>query len=272
MSSYEAFAELERRGWTDDGMSSGYVEMFSSVTDFAIPSIVAAVMPGARVLDLCCGHGNVSEALIEAGYPVVGADFSAKMLAHARRRVPDGEFVEADAQNLPFDEDDFDTVVCSFGIMHIPDQPRALREVRRVLKRGGQFIMTSWCGPGISPVFRLLYTSVQEHGDPSVALPESPDFHQYAEGETARSLLSETGLIVQTQQEVDCFWLLDEPEGLAEIFQRATPRGGYLLAQQTDATRTAIKAAVTRELRERFADGSKWRVPMPASMIVATAA
>ncbi|MEJ2178608.1 MAG: methyltransferase domain-containing protein, partial [Gammaproteobacteria bacterium] len=186
MTSYEDFANLERRGWSDDSIASGYVEMFSSASDLAIPSIVSEVTPGARVLDLCCGQGNVSEGLLEAGLSVVGADFSAKMLAHARERLSDGEFIEADAQDLPFDNEDFDSVVCSFGMMHIPDQPRALQEIRRVLKPGGQFIMTSWCGPDVSPVFQVFYSSVQEHGDPSVTMPDSPNFHQFANPESRR--------------------------------------------------------------------------------------
>ncbi len=93
MTSYDGFADLERLGWTDDKISSGYVAMFSSASDLAIPSIVSEVTPGARVLDLCCGQANVSEALLQSGVSVVGADFSPKMLAYARERLPDGEFV-----------------------------------------------------------------------------------------------------------------------------------------------------------------------------------
>ncbi len=243
--------------------------MWSFATDLTIPSIASEVTSGARVLDLCCGPANVSEALLNAGFSVVGADFSPKMLVHARMRLPNGEFVEADAQDLPFDDEDFGIVVCNFGIMHIPDQTQALREIRRILKPGGRFIMTSWCGPDVSPVFQVFYGSVQEHGDPSVKLPDSPDFHQYANDETASTLLADAGLTVETRRVIECCWILDSPEALAEIFHRGAPRGGYLLTQQPDDARRAIKAAVTRKVRERFADSGKWRVPIPASLIVA---
>ena len=272
MTSYEGFANLERQGWSDDGISSGYVELFSSASDLAIPAIVSELNPGARVLDLCCGQGNVSEGLLKAGFSVVGADFSAKMLAQARERNSNGEFVEADAQDLPFDDEDFDAVVCSFGMMHIPDQPQALREIRRVLKTGGQFIMTSWFGPDVSPVFQVFYGSVQDHGDPSVTLPDSPNFHQFANSEMARTLLDAASLVVEDQRQVDCYWMLDAPETLADIFQQGAPRAGYLLTQQPDDNRTAIKAAVTGKVRDRFADSGKWRAPIPASMIIAKTA
>jgi SAM-dependent methyltransferase len=269
MASYDGFADLERHGWVEGNISSGYVAMFSSASDLAIPSIISEVTPGARVLDLCCGQANVSEGLIQAGFSVVGADFSEKMLVHARERLPNGEFVEADAQDLPFNNGEFDTVVCSFGLMHVPDQPQALHEIRRVLKPGGQFIMTSWCGPDVSPVFQVFYGSVQELGDPSVKMPDSPNFHQFANEEMARALLADAGFSVETQRQIDCYWMLDAPETLAEIFHQGAPRGGYLLAQQPDANRTAIKAAVTSKVREKFAEGDNWRAPIPASLIVA---
>jgi trans-aconitate methyltransferase len=237
------------------------------------PAILPEVTPGAHVLDLCCGQGNVTEALLKANFSVVGADFSPKMLAHARKRVPGGEFVEADAQDLSFNDQDFDTVVCNFGMMHIPDQPQALREIRRVLKPDGQFIMTSWCGPDIiSPVFQVFYSSVQEHGDSSVTMPDSPDFHQFANEEKTHALLTDVGFDIVSHRQIDCFWLLDAPELLAEIFQQGAPRGGYLLTQQPADNRAAIKNAVTDKVRERFSDGDKWRAPIPASLLVARAA
>lgn len=272
MTSYDGFADLERRAWTDDTIASGYVAMFSSATNLAIPSIVSEVSPGARVLDLCCGQANASEALLQAGFSVVGADFSPEMLAHARQRLPDGEFVEADAQDLPFEDGDFDTVVCGFGMIHVPNQPQALREVRRVLKPGGRYIMTSWCGPDLSPVFQVLYSSVQEHGDPSVEMPDSPNFHQFADKALAESLLADAGLVMESHRQIDCYWVLEAPEMLAEIFHQATPRAGYLLRQQPNDNLAAIKEAIANKVRDRFAEGGKWRAAIPASLIVANAA
>src|SRR6516164_9784208 len=126
---------MERSGWFDAGRASGYVELFASASDQAIGSLLdaAGAKPNLKALDLCCGQGNVSEALISRGCRVVGADFSQAMLALARHRAPRATFVEADAQDLPFDDAAFDIVVSNFGICHVPDQPRALAEARRVL-------------------------------------------------------------------------------------------------------------------------------------------
>ena len=193
------------------------------------------------------------------------------MLEYAVQRLPDGEFVEADAQDLPFDDRTFDTVVCSFGLMHVPDQPKALSEIQRVLKPNGQFVMTSWCGPDVSPVFQVFYGSVQEHGDASVKMPDSPNFHQYANEEMAKSLLSDAGFIVEEQTQIDCHWKLETPELLAQIFEKGAPRGGYLLSHQPVANNATIKATVAEKVRERFSYGDKWRAPIPASLINARA-
>src|SRR5262245_43562361 len=105
MSDFAAFGNMERAGWFDVRRASGYVELFASASDQAIGSLLNAVgsAPGLKALDLRCGQGNVSEALISRGCRVVGADFSRAMLALARRRAPHATFVEADAQDLPFD-------------------------------------------------------------------------------------------------------------------------------------------------------------------------
>ena len=140
---------MERRGWADATRAAGYVELFASAPDQAIDSLLDAVgaRAGIKALDLCCGQGNVSEALLSRGCEVVGIDFSPAMLAFARGRASNATFIEADAQELPFDDAEFDVVVSNLGICHVPDQPRAVAEARRVLRPTGKFAMTVWCGP-----------------------------------------------------------------------------------------------------------------------------
>ncbi|MDP6705503.1 MAG: class I SAM-dependent methyltransferase [Rhodospirillales bacterium] len=268
---YEGFAELERQGWASDDIAAGYVDLFTPASDLAISNLVADIGRGEHVLDLCCGQGSVSEALLNRGVNVVGADFSTVMLKHARRRVPAGTFVEADAQDLNFANAEFDSVVCNFGVLHIPDQPRALDEIRRVLKPGGQFAMTAWCGPNVSPAFQVFYGCVQEFGSPQVVMPDGPNFHQFADTATAKSILNDAKLLMRSHEQVDCYWTLSAPDELAEIFEKGAPRGGYLLTQQPNESRSAIKEAVTQKVRERFAQGDGWHVPIPAALIKAVA-
>jgi SAM-dependent methyltransferase len=106
--------------------------------------------PGARVLEIACGTG-ISTAQVLARLPadgrLVATDLNQAMLDHARMRVaadPRIEWRVADAQQLPFADASFDHCVCQFGVMFFPDKVAALREVRRVLKPGGEFLCNTW--------------------------------------------------------------------------------------------------------------------------------
>jgi ubiquinone/menaquinone biosynthesis C-methylase UbiE len=97
-----------------------------------------------RVLDLGCGTGRLAHRVRRAlpGAAVVGCDFSAGMLAQARRRDRRPAWVQADAGRLPFAAASFDAVVSTEAFHWFPDQARALREVARVLRPGGIVALT----------------------------------------------------------------------------------------------------------------------------------
>jgi SAM-dependent methyltransferase len=273
VSDFSAFRSMERSRWSDAKTASGYVKLFASASDQTIGSLLDAVGAKSKlkILDLCCGQGNVSEALISRGCQVVGVDFSPAMLAFARDRVPKATFMEEDVQDLPFDDAEFDIVVSNLGVCHVPDQPRALSEVRRVLRSGGRFGMTVWCGPDISPCFEIVYEAIKLHGSPDVSGPPGPDFHQFANRKTAEELLLSAGFSDVGFSIVSCAWDLDTPEGLSEIYEQGTVRAAAMLASQPTQNLAAIRTAMAQSVRRRFTDGSRWRVPVPAALLCATA-
>jgi SAM-dependent methyltransferase len=273
MSDFAAFKELEIRGWTDASKAAGYVNLFAQASNQAIGPLLDAVgaNSGLDALDLCCGQGNVSEALIARGCKVTGADFSPAMLEMARRRVPGATLVEADAQDLPFADSTFDIVVSNLGICHVPDQPLALRQARRVLKPGGQFGMTVWCGPPVGTAYGMLYNAIKTLGAPEIAAPPGPDFHLFADRAAAERLLSEAGFSIVKHTIVDCAWQYDRPDGFVQMFEHGTVRAAMVLASQPSQNREAIRKALTDEVRARFGNGNRWRVPAPAALISATA-
>src|SRR5262249_1003410 len=185
----------------------------AAASDQTIQRLLDAVgaKPGLRALDLCCGQGNVSAALIGRGCDAVGVDFSPAMLVFARLRAPSATFVEADAHALPFADAEFDIVVSNLGLCHVPDPPRALAQARRMLGRGGRFAMTVWCGPDISPCYEVLYGAVKAHGSADVSVPQGPDFHQFARRDVADKLLSGAGFSDVGLTIVDFAWHLDSP-------------------------------------------------------------
>jgi demethylmenaquinone methyltransferase/2-methoxy-6-polyprenyl-1,4-benzoquinol methylase len=98
----------------------------------------AVVRPGDRVLDVCCGTGDLAIADREAGGDVVGLDFSERMLARARRKADGIEWTRGDATALPFPDEAFDAVTVGFGIRNLDDMASGLREIARVLRPGGR--------------------------------------------------------------------------------------------------------------------------------------
>jgi demethylmenaquinone methyltransferase/2-methoxy-6-polyprenyl-1,4-benzoquinol methylase len=111
----------------------------------AAKSFAAALArPEAKVLDLCCGTGDMTAALLAqrpaTGEPITGLDFSAEMLDRARRKYSSGNviWVEGDAMHLPFADNTFDLVTAAFGFRNLTNYAEALVEICRVLRPGGQ--------------------------------------------------------------------------------------------------------------------------------------
>ena len=98
----------------------------------------AVVAPGDRVLDACCGTGDLALAARTAGGVVIGLDFSEAMLERARRKSAEIEWLEGDLLHLPFSDRSFDSATVGFGVRNVEDLDRALRELRRVLRPGGR--------------------------------------------------------------------------------------------------------------------------------------
>jgi demethylmenaquinone methyltransferase/2-methoxy-6-polyprenyl-1,4-benzoquinol methylase len=98
----------------------------------------AVVRSGDRVLDACCGTGDLALADQRAGGTVTGLDFSERMLERARRKSASVEWVQGDALALPFPDASFDAATVGFGVRNVVDLERGLAELRRVLRPGGR--------------------------------------------------------------------------------------------------------------------------------------
>lgn len=127
--------------------------------------------PGVRVLDVCCGTGDLAFALCRArsdsGAQILGADFVEPMLTRARAKAQNGgysaEFMAADALRLPFSDATFDLVTSAFGFRNLANYEEGLREIARVLKPGGSVGILEFSEPGsglLAVLFRFYFRQV----------------------------------------------------------------------------------------------------------------
>ena len=122
-------------------------------------TVAAVVQPGDRVLDACCGTGDLAVAALQAGATVTGLDFSERMLERARRKSDEIDWVQGDAEKLPFEDAGFDAATVGFGVRNLADLERGLTELRRVLRPGGRVAILEITRPSglLAPFYRLWF-------------------------------------------------------------------------------------------------------------------
>jgi demethylmenaquinone methyltransferase/2-methoxy-6-polyprenyl-1,4-benzoquinol methylase len=120
----------------------------------------AVVRDGDRVLDACCGTGDLALAANEAGAgSVTGLDFSPRMLERARAKSREIEWVQGDLLALQFEDASFDAATVGFGVRNLEDLERGLAELRRVLRPGGRLAILEITQPRglLAPFYRLWF-------------------------------------------------------------------------------------------------------------------
>jgi demethylmenaquinone methyltransferase/2-methoxy-6-polyprenyl-1,4-benzoquinol methylase len=125
-------------------------------------TVEAVVQPGDRVLDACCGTGDLALAAEREGGVVTGLDFSPRMLERARRKSDTVRWVEGDLLALPFDDAAFDAATVGFGVRNVADLDAALAELHRVLRPGGGLAILEITTPRglLRPFFSLWFDRV----------------------------------------------------------------------------------------------------------------
>ena len=200
------YKETVRKEWTGAApfwqkWNAKFVIQTRAATELVVRG--AEVAPGMKVLDLACGTGEPALSLakaVGANGRVVATDLVPEMLEFARqnavsRGLDNIEFHMADAEALPFADGEFDRVTCRFGIMFFPDVPKAMAEIRRVLKPGGRICFAVFATLEENPFFRVSLGPFLKRVKLPVPPPDAPHIFRFADEGKLGGALSSAGFL-----------------------------------------------------------------------------
>ena len=230
----------------------------------------AALRPGERVLDVACGTGVVARLAAErvgAAGTVAALDINPGMLAVARSIAPPGrsiEWFETSAEAMPLPDEAFDVVLCQLGLQFFPDQPAALREMRRVLAPGGRLAIKV-VGPA-PRIFVILAEALARHINPEVGAFMRLVFSLHETGNLQR-LMSDAGFREVAIRSDTKRLRLPAPKEFFWQYVRSTPLADAV-AQLDDERRAALERDVVVPWQEFVEDGA---LTLQLDVVVATA-
>jgi ubiquinone/menaquinone biosynthesis C-methylase UbiE len=207
-----------------------------------------------NVLELACGTGRLTRhlaKLIPRGGRFIASDLNADMVEFARRVIPDSniDWQIIDAQQLPFEDDSFDLVICQYGVMFFPDKLKAYSEAYRVLRSGGGFIFNVWDSMEFNPSTNVIEQVLQE-----TFRDKAPDFfskgpYSYFDEEVINKSLKEAGF-----KEIQIELVMKQnnygrAEDLLKGFFEGSPLGSYLDNYDPD-----VKEELLQKIKQRLDD------------------
>lgn len=218
-----------------------------------------SVLNAERILETAAGTGIVTRALLRslpASIDVVATDLNQPMLDHAAEQLSSSRvsWRQADAQALPFPDQAYDAVVCQFGVMFIPDRPKAYQEARRVLKAGGHFIFNVWDRLEHNEFADIVTAALAEMfpNDPPRFLARTP--HGYHEKEAFVEELRSAGFVNIAAETVTRRSVAPSCRDVAIGYCQGTPLRNEIEARDSNRLVEATELAAAR-IKARFGDG-----------------
>ncbi len=237
----------------------------------------AAPQPGEHVLDVACGTGSVARhvaPLVDTHGKIVALDVNPDMLAVARALpAPAGATIawqQANAISLDLADGAFDLVLCQQGLQFFPDRTASVREIRRVLTKGGRVAISVWQALRRHPVYETLLTATARHLGTTLATVDVP--FSLWDAEELRALLSDAGFQRIEVTPRSLIVQLPAPERFVQLTVQGAAMSIPAFAQLDDAARCALVEAVTEEtesVAQRYLDGDALTFPMHTHIAMA---
>ncbi len=236
----------------------------------------ARIRPGHRVLDLGSGTGYpaivAAEAVGNQG-EVVGLDLATEMLERAKRKAYalglfHLDFRVSDVTTLSEPDASFDAVISRFCLMFLPDIPKAVGEITRVLKPGGYLAAAVWSTPENNPFAKIPIDVLKQFIEIPPPLPDQPGIFRLAKPGDLSGMTERAGLQKIADEEI----VADAPYDSAEIYlenllEMAAPLQP-LFAKLSPAQRSEAERRM-KEAAERYRQGDELALPMAIRVVVA---
>lgn len=266
---FQAFAEFERTSW--GRLTEHYDSLIGRVSRQAASAALDAVniCSGTTLLDVATGPGYVAAEAARRGANAVGIDFSNDMVDVARRQFPGIRFDVGDAQDLEFADGSFDSVVCSFGVLHLPRPGLALTEVHRVLRRGGRYAFTVWCSPKKTSLFGFIGDIIQQYSEPSQASSNLPGMFMLSDPWVSSALMDAAGFKDVSIVEVPCYFNPTSPGEVVEFLHKSTVRPAEAFNRLPAARQSEAENALKENASQMMAE-SDGKIACPALLITGT--
>lgn len=258
------FSQIDMLNFYDQVLVPAFFEPWSEVLLDQMDSIDGQ----ARFLDLACGPGTVIRTILRRfgrEARVLGVDISPGMLDIARKNLPDVDLIEAPAASLPRPSDSMDVVTCQQGFQYFPDRLAAAKEVKRVLRKGGQFAFAVWGPIEASPQFNIFKKSMAEAGASAEALKIVEAPFSWNSVSELQETVKAADLTVKTTKTLTKNAIYSGGADILIAAAKAAPFGPHLLSMPEDAQRVFTKSVIA--LSEKFRLGGRFVFPMECNIV-----
>lgn len=231
------------RDWADL-METLFTPVYAEAFD------LAGVDASTRLVDVGCGSGLAIQLARQRGATVSGLDASQELLGIARERCPDARLELGDLESLPFDDGSADVVSGFNSFQYAGNPASALREARRVARRGGQVLITTWGPPDAMQAASLVLALKPLLPPPP---PGAPGPFALSDESVLRAFASDSGLRPQEIRDVMCHWNFASEALAVRGLKSSGVSARAIAASGESAVDQAHRAALTPF---RAADGS----------------
>ena len=274
-----SFKAGQRQQW--NGVAAGWKKwwetmerMSKNVTQRIIE--MADIQPDQNVLDIATGIGepalSVAPLIGEKG-KVVATDVSPEMLSIAQERanglgITNVEFQELDAEEINFPENQFDSIVCRWGLMFLPDVDAALNSIHRMLLPDGKFATAVWDAPEKIPFFSFAVLTLKDMFDVPPPPPDAPTMTGLADG-VLEDHMEKTGFRNIVSEKMTVNFEFSSGEEYAELMKDIAAPLNMMLVKQTPEAKAEYWQTLEESVAQKFASGSGAVILPSVTLLVA---